>query len=283
MRGIPFWKTQTVGNDFVLLHSDDVAECGLEGELEALAVLLCRRHFGVGSDGLLVIGNEDGELHLRMFNPDGSEDFCGNGLRCAASHAHRLGWVESEHRIEHFGRLVNAVVLPDGQARTAIGPAIYDPEEVPVDRDTPLIDEDVCGYVGSAVSTGSTHFVTFVNELPDDAELIRVGPLIENNPLFPERTSVIFAQEVGVRVLKIRIWERGAGETQGCGTGSSAAAAEWMRRRGKAGDVEVQNPGGSLTVHADEIGGSLVTTSMPYETFSGIVRVDSLQRIRLAR
>jgi diaminopimelate epimerase len=276
-----FWKTQTVGNDFVLLHGEDVRSAGLEDSLPEMAKPLCSRRFGIGSDGLLVVQAEGGELHLRMFNPDGTEDFCGNGLRCAALHAHRLGWVPSEFRIEHYGRLVSAVVLPDGSVKTAIGPAVYESEDVPLDVDRhaePMIDEPLHGYLGSAVNAGSTHFVTFVPEIPIDDEFNRVGPLIENDPLFPERTSVIFVKEKGVRLLQIRIWERGVGETLGCGTGSSAAAAEWMRRHGRSGDVEVQNPGGVLIVSADSVGGSLVTQSKPVETYRGDVKVAVPQR-----
>ena len=146
MRMLPFWKTQTIGNDFVLAHAEDVA--GMD--LASLALHACERKFAIGSDGLLVVSAEAGELHLRMFNPDGTEDFCGNGLRCAAYHAFNQGWVAREHRIEHFGRLVSAAVLPDGSVMTAIGPAVYDPEEVPLDiarHPNPLIDEEVEGFV----------------------------------------------------------------------------------------------------------------------------------------
>ncbi len=282
MSPLPFWKTQTIGNDFVLLHAEDLVRLGFD-DPTPLAIRLCERKFGIGSDGLLVVATEDDGLHLRMFNPDGTEDFCGNGLRCAAAHAYRLGWVEREHRIEHFGRLVSALVQPDGAVMTAIGPAVYEPEDVPIARKEPLIDEEVLGYVGSALNAGSTHFVTFVREIPDDDEFLKAGPAIEEHKLFPERTSVIFAVEDGVRRLRIRIWERGVGETLGCGTGSSAAAAEWMRRHGQAGIVEVINPGGSLVVHADTVGGSLVTTSSPFEPFSGTTEVGALQRVRLAR
>lgn len=277
-----FWKAQTVGNDFVLLHGEDVRTQGLEDALPEVAVQLCSRHFGIGSDGLLVVHAEGSELHLRMFNPDGTEDFCGNGLRCAGLHAHRHGWVPSEFRIEHYGRLVSAVVLPDGSVKTAIGPAVYEPEEVPLDvarHPGSMVDEPLHGYLGTALNAGSTHFVTFVPELPNDDEFERAGRLIENDPLFPARTSVIFVKEVGVRLLQIRIWERGVGETLGCGTGSSSAAAEWMRKHARSGEVEVQNPGGVLIVSADTVGGSLVTQSKPVETFAGDVKIAVGQRV----
>jgi diaminopimelate epimerase len=170
--------------------------------------------------------------------------------------------------------------MPNGSVKTAIGPAVYEPEEVPLNialHPNPLIDEEIEGYKGSAVNAGTTHFVTFVKALPTDEEIATFGPRIEHSPLFPERTSVIFAVEAGVRTINIRIWERGVGETLGCGTGSSAAAAEWMRKHQQAGDVAVNNPGGLLRVSAEEIGGSLVTSSEPVEVFKGSLPVASLQ------
>ncbi len=281
MSGLRFWKTQSVGNDFILLHADDVAAAGLEDRLDAVAMVMCERQFGIGSDGLLVISAHNGALSQRMFNPDGTEDFCGNGLRCSALHAVRLGLVGPEHQIEHFGRVVQAIVQPDGQVSVAIGPAVYDPEMVPLNLELhpgELVEEEVGGLVGTAVNTGTTHFVTFMDELPSDADIARLGPLIEHDPLFPERTSVIFANAIGERDLSIRIWERGVGETMGCGTGSSAAAAVWMRRTGDPAEVRVTQPGGVLTVSSHSTGGSLVTSSRPVEPFSGVVPLELFQR-----
>ncbi|MCH8979677.1 MAG: diaminopimelate epimerase [Armatimonadetes bacterium] len=277
MSGLRFWKTQTVGNDFILLHADDVAEAGLEDDLPSVAQVLCERQFGVGSDGLLVIEAHDGALSQRMFNPDGTEDFCGNGLRCSALHASRLGLVGPEHQIEHFGRVIQARVQPDGQVSVAIGVAVYDPEMVPLNAELhpgELVEEEVAGLVGTAVNTGTTHFVAFVDELPSDAEIARIGPLVEHDSIFPERTSVIFAKPTDERSLSIRIWERGVGETLGCGTGSSAAAAVWMRRTGDSSEVCVTQPGGVLTVSARPSDGSLITASRPVEPFSGVVPIE---------
>lgn len=279
-----FWKTETIGNDFVLLHESDVVERAREETLGALARALCDRNFGVGSDGLLIIGVRNGVLQQRMFNPDGTEDFCGNGLRCSALHAYRLGWVEANHTIEHFGRLVDARVAEDGEATVSIGPAVYDPEVVPLNRDLhpgELIDEEVCGYVGSAVNAGTTHFVTLVDELPTDREIMLVGPQIEHHEFFPDRTSIVFAKPVGERELNIRIWERGVGETLGCGTGSSAAAAVWMRKNDLCGEVKVNNPGGMLIVDADCCNSSLETSSYPHEPFWGTMPMAAVEAVKL--
>ena len=281
MSGLRFWKTQSVGNDFILLHADDVAESGLDDRLDCVARVLCERQFGIGSDGLLVIEAHGGALSQRMFNPDGTEDFCGNGLRCSALHAARLGLVGPDHLIEHFGRVVQARVQSDGQVSVAIGVAVYDPEMVPLNLELhpgELVEEEVCGLVGTAVNTGTTHFVAFLDELPSDAEIARIGPLVEHDPLFPKRTSVIFAKPDGERDLRIRIWERGVGETLGCGTGSSAAAAVQMRRTGDAGEVRVTQPGGVLTVSARSSDGSLVTTSRPVEPFGGVVPLELFRK-----
>lgn len=269
---LKFWKTETIGNDFVLFHASDVFPTVSEDRLPLLAQRTCERRFGIGADGMLVVASTGSALHLRMFNPDGTEDFCGNGLRCAASHAVQQGWLSGEFVIEHYGRLVHAVVSPEGRARTSIGPAVTDPESVPLNLEvhpSPLIEEELCGFVGTAVNTGTTHFVTFVDELPSDSVFNKVSPQIELHPIFPERTSVIYAQQTDERSLKIRIWERGVGETLGCGTGSSAAAAELMRKTGRQMTVEVINPGGSLTVSYDEELRSLVTESLPDEPFTG--------------
>ena len=279
MSGLRFWKTETVGNDFVLLHESDVEELGLIERLPELAIKLCDRKFGIGSDGLLVAGVCNGVLQQRMFNPDGTEDFCGNGLRCSALHAYRLGWVGSSHQIEHWGRLVDARVTDDGVATVAIGPAVYDPELVPLNLDLhpgEMVDEEICGYVGSAVNAGTTHFVTLVEELPNDQEIKLIGPQIEHHRFFPERTSVIFAKPVGERELNIRIWERGVGETLGCGTGSSAAAAVWMRKHDLCGEIKVNNPGGLLVVTADCCDSSLESTSYPHEPYCGVVPLQVL-------
>lgn len=243
---LPFWKLQAIGNDFPLFHASD-----LEGvDLAELAKTTSDRKFGIGGDGILVmrpLGPDSAEL--RMFNPDGTEDFCGNGLRIAARHAFDQGWVPERFTLIHRGRPVPSEVRPDGQILTTIGTADYTPANVPVDRPTELYQAEIKpGLIGSSLTTGSTHTVIPVEELPTDKEIATLGPELEYLPIFPDRTSVIFTKEIAPNELTIRIWERGAGETLGCGTGSSAAAADYLRRKGTGGTVLVHNPGGDITV-----------------------------------
>lgn len=289
LQNIPFWKVQSIGNDFVLVHDDDikaiVATSEVEGFLPKLSALTSERRYGIGSDGLLLLSKSDGGLLLRMFNPDGTEDFCGNGLRCAAFHGHRLGWVGSEFVIRHRDRNVVTSIGHDGRIATTLGVASYRPEDVPVRATAEvfnttvwngMIDGQPLNIFGSALSTGSTHVVIPTVALPDNESFKSISRAIEIDHRFPSHTSVIWTKEESPNVLSIRIWERGAGETQGCGTGSSAAAADYMRRRGHGGPIVVHNPGGSVTVDATSWDKALTIKGNASEVFAGSYSVSAL-------
>ena len=256
-----FWKVQSIGNHFPLIHLDSVTGATPEevtAKLTQLSIDMCRHHFGIGGDGLLAVGMEDGDVRLRMFNPDGTEDFCGNGIRCAAKHVHDQGWVGNTFNIRHLDRVVPCTI--DGNLiKTEIGTASYDPKDVPTNIQGELYNETIFAariddwsvvLQGSALSTGSTHVILPTGSFPDDDGFVKISQKLEHDPRFPQRTSVIWVVRDD-KALKIRIWERGVGETKGCGTGSSAAAVDWMRRRGEGGRIEVKNPGGSVWVSAD--------------------------------
>jgi diaminopimelate epimerase len=278
-RGLPgaallkFWKVEAIGNDFPLVHLSDVEA----DELPNLAIRMCDRRFGVGGDGLLAAGMEGSDLRLRMFNPDGTEDFCGNGMRCAAMHAKHQGWMGDEFLIKHLGRSVPTRIEGD-LVRTEIGIASYDPEAIPARFDVDpantfdrvVWSDGTRTLCGSALTTGSTHTV-IPGPLPDDASLNELGPRIENELQFPNRTSVIWYEELAPMVLQIRIWERGVGETQGCGTGSSAAAVDYLRRQGLGGNVEVRNPGGSVWISAASWDAPISVTGEAREVFEGAI------------
>lgn len=249
---IPFVKVESIGNDFVLV---DLSVLG-QVSLSALAERLCARHLSVGSDGLLTVEQlGDDRISMRMFNPDGTEDFCGNGLRCAALYAFERRWVSEQFVIVHGAISVAAHVTGQVGSRsieTVIGMATFDPAAVPHTNPTELFQQEleVAGESIrlSSLSTGSTHTIIPVNELPDEARFQKVSAALEHHPLFPERTSIIWVREDSDTDLKIRIWERGVGETLGCGTGSSAAAAYVSRARGTGGTFNVHNPGGTVQV-----------------------------------
>lgn len=219
---------------------------------------------------------------MRMFNPDGSEDFCGNGLRCAAIHARKIGWVGDRFDIDHFGITVPTRIESNETVETVIGSASYLPQAIPANLDPsmdtvvwmgPTESGETLSLVGSALTTGSAHLVLRVDELPDDELFFRVSPTLETDPRFPERISVIWSKAISLDRLSIRIWERGVGETAGCGTGSSAAAVETFRLRGFGGSIAVENPGGVALVSADSWDSPITVEAPAYEVFSGVLAI----------
>jgi diaminopimelate epimerase len=285
---IRFWKLQSIGNDFPLIHLEDVsamaAETGASEEflLTSLAIQMSDRKFGVGGDGLLALGREESDLRLRMFNPDGSEDFCGNGMRCAALHAHREGWIGRLCSIRHLNQVVPTSLDGDGFVSTVIGSASYDPSEVPTTGIGELFNQNTwsgmdsgmpLSLFGSALTTGSTHVVIPTFALPDDDSFRSVSAKIEVAPQYPKRTSVIWRQELEPMKLKIRIWERGVGETLGCGTGSAAAAADYLRQKQKGGSVSVLNPGGAVVVSMERWDAPITVLGKAEHVYAGAFRV----------
>lgn len=266
-----FVKVQSLGNDFVLVRAEEVA--GLD--VPALALRLCERRFGVGSDGLLVYEVASRRLiRQRMFNPDGTEDFCGNGLRCTARRALDLGEVDEAFEFEHLGRVIPARSLPDGRIETTLPPAVWSPEGVPTTLDRPWFDLpiEVDGWAGpvSVLSTGSAHLVAFVDRLPRDAVFEAVSPQLENHEAFPERVSVMWAESPSPGTLRLRVWERGVGETLACGTGSAATASAYARLTGFKGPVRILNPGGELVFDMDGWNGPLRAAGAASVVFEGV-------------
>ena len=257
-----FSKMQGVGNDFVVLNADALPT---ETDWAAFAVRLCARHIGVGADGLLTVSRHaDGSAFtMRMFNPDGTEDMCGNGLRCAGLWAHQAGWLGDETRFviaTKEGPRRSWLAEVDKDARAArlgvdMGLPRFTPHEVPfcaADQSRvvnyPLrVDGQTLSI--TSLNTGSTHTVIF-GDAPDERTFQRLSPLIENHPLFPERTTVLWATPMGDSTFGVRIWERGVGETLGCGTGACAVgvAAQLNALAAPGTPVEVVSRGGTLRI-----------------------------------
>jgi len=260
-----FTKMQGVGNDFVLVDGTG-APAGTDWAI--LAIRACARRVGVGADGLLVAertgaGLDSASLSMRMFNPDGSEDVCGNGLRCVGLWAHRAGWAaDARFQITTLAG-VRSVELVDGgstqgllrvdmgvpRLRAADVPFIGEAARAVDDRvvNVPLV-VDGDEWRITAVNTGSTHAIIF-GPPPDEETFQRVSPQIEMHPSFPERTSVLWVTLMGRDTLTVRIWERGAGETWGCGTGACAVGVAAHLRGLTSGEaVNVVSKGGTLHI-----------------------------------
>ena len=260
-----------LGNDFVVLNSFRRAFAP-DFDFAAFARKSCERHRGIGADGLLLLTSPDdvarqngAEVRIKMWNPDGSEDMCGNGLRCVARLAHLENIVsDSRFLVQTLAGLRECEVFNDGNVRVEMGTPNFDFAAIPFAPPSEVIsnieysialDETVLPCV-TTLSTGSAHTIIFVNELPDDAIFLRLSPQIELHAWFPRRTSVMWAKVLDHENVQIRIWERGVadeksgatGETLACGTGACAVAvaAQTTHRCGE--NVRVHSRGGALEI-----------------------------------
>jgi diaminopimelate epimerase len=267
---IPFVKMQGVGNDFVVLDARALPPL----DWPAIAVAACSRHTGIGADGLLVIDRSlTADVLMRMFNPDGTPDVCGNGMRCVARYvADRKVTLDPNPpttgdsvpkpltplslTIETLAGIRSAVMVEGGFAErwtVDMGEPLFRPTEIPMIADSERVVDYPIEIHGeriliTALSMGTTHSVVFVEELPDDDVFLRFSPALENHPLFPQRTSVMWTEVADSGSLRLRIWERGAGETWGCGTGACAAAVAGILHESVRHPVSVQSRGGTLAV-----------------------------------
>ncbi len=225
-----FTKMHGIGNDYVYVNCFEETV----SDPSALARVISDRHFGVGSDGLiLILPSDRADVRMRMFNADGSEaQMCGNGIRCVAKYAYDHGLVDKDEiTVETLaGVKTLQLTIEDGKvskARVDMGEPSLKRKDLPMtgDPDSECVDEplDVDGetYRVTCVSVGNPHCCIFVADA-DAVDLPSVGPKIENHPAFPERINVHFVQVISREEVKMATWERGSGITLACGTGATA-------------------------------------------------------------
>lgn len=248
-----FSKMQGIGNDYVYVNCfeervDDPA---------ALAVKMSRQHYGVGSDGLILICPSDvADFEMKMYNADGSQsEMCGNGIRCVGKYVYDRGLTDKTNVTVMTGAGLKLLKLRVKQGKVAsvrvdMGAPELRPELIPVD----LPGEIVMGHrlqVGSnayeihCVSMGNPHCVVFVKD-PDQVDVEQVGTLLENHPIFPRRANIEFVQVVSREHLRMRVWERGSGETLACGTGACASLVAAVLTGRAERQVTMDLLGGSL-------------------------------------
>lgn len=288
MEFIEFTKLQATGNDFVLVED-------FEGEfdLKPKAIkLICDRHFGVGADGLLLLTNsETADYRMIVFNADGTRaEMCGNGIRCFGKYLWDRGHInEAFFKVETDAGIKEVELIIDEAsavgARVSLGEPIFKPESIPVkikgkdrifDYTLPIGNKEKIKI--NAVSMGNPHCVVFIENV-DKINLHQLGRAIENHPYFPQKTNVEFVQLVSRKEIRLRVWERGVGETLACGTGAAAAGVVSIARGSVASPVIVKVPGGELIV---EWKGKEAFLSGPAEeVYSGIVSEELLNRLNL--
>lgn len=272
-----FTKMHGAGNDYVYVNCFDEP---IPDDPAQLARAVSHRHFGIGSDGLILIcPSEEAHARMRMFNADGSEsEMCGNGIRCVAKYVYDHGIAhEDELDIETGRGILKLQVFSDnGKAeriRVNMGPPILRSSAIPTTlpgdppRDAPLV---VAGQelLVTCVSMGNPHCVTFVDEVSDDW-VHRIGPQIEVHPAFPNRVNAEFIQVTSSDEMIMRVWERGSGETQACGTGACAAAVAGILTGRTARKVLCHLLGGDLVLEWESDDADVFMTGPATEVFSG--------------
>jgi diaminopimelate epimerase len=277
MAELQIWKYHGTGNDFVLLEDlEDATPLD-----PSLVAALCDRHRGVGADGVIRVARaRDADFFMDYRNADGSlAEMCGNGIRCLATFAFERGFTTATELdiATRDGTKHLSLDVADGVVRSVtvgMGPPAFARGEIPMEGPagesflTEPFDLDGRTFKASAVSMGNPHLVLFVEEDPDDVDVATIGPRIERDARFPEKTNVEFVavQDGGV---KARVWERGSGETMACGTGACAA----LVAANEAGLVpvraEVRFPGGTLVV--DRADDEVFLTGPAEAVFEGTV------------
>ena len=277
MMTLRFTKMHGLGNDFVVL----------DGTRQTLALgqedyrFLADRHFGIGCDQILLVEaatRPDVDFRYRIFNADGGEvQQCGNGARCFVRFVHDKGLTtKREIRVETASGIIVPRLEEDGQVTVDMGPPRFQPAEIPFVADA-RADTYVLDVAGQpveivALSMGNPHAVLETCNV-DTAPVAAWGPLIEHHPRFPERVNVGFMQLVHRRAIRLRVHERGSGETLACGTGACAAAVAGISRGLLDANVEVQTRGGRLTIRWDGAGQSVFMTGPAATVFEGTIEI----------
>ncbi len=272
-----FTKMQGTGNDYIYINCFDEAPPPNPSELSKR---LSDRHFGVGSDGVIIISpSRVANIKMDIYNSDGTRaEICGNGLRCVGKYVYERDIFKSpELSVETLAGLKKLYLnISDGivtSVRVNMGVPILKPAEIPAiaDGDT-FINQplDVNGtiYYATAVSVGNPHCIIFTDSL-DTINLAKLGSEIERSPVFPERTNVEFAEVMDDGSIRARVWERGVGETLACGTGASAVlvAAVLSGECGRSAKIVLR--GGELFVEWDEQTGEVYMTGGAEFVFDG--------------
>ena len=271
-----FTKMQGIGNDYVYVNcfEETVADPA------AVARFVSDRHFGIGSDGLILIGpSGTADCRMDMYNMDGSRGvMCGNGVRCVGKYAYDHGLVPGDRRrltVETLAGIKTIeFTVEEENGRFTARLLTVDMGEARLTSELPEpINVDGRDYSFVGISVGNPHAVYFMNSI-DDLSLDRIGPSFEMHPRFqPDRVNTEFIQLVDRNHIRMRVWERGSGETWACGTGATASAAAAILMGYTEDEVEVELRGGKLRIRLDRESGHLFMTGPAVEVFRGDIDI----------
>ena len=269
-----FWKMHGLGNDYIVI--DNRYERISTKQAANLAKRLCERRFSVGADGLLLVSKSKiAEAKMRIFNADGTEaEMCGNGIRCFAKYCYENIIVpKQDFMVETLSGLKHVWLTLRGKEVAAVkvdmGSPNWERSSLPMVGHGTSINENLNvnseTFRVTCLSMGNPHCIIFVDNV-DTFPVDQIGPKIENHKAFPKRTNVVFVQVLKQNELKVRVWERGCGETLACGTGTCAAVAA-SNKLGKVGNkVAVHVLGGDMQV---EVAESLLLSGAAEKVFEG--------------
>jgi diaminopimelate epimerase len=275
---LAFTKMQGAGNDFVVLD-------GVSRQLSLTPAQLRRladRHFGIGCDQILLVEparTAGTDFRYRIFNADGGEvEQCGNGARCFVRFVRERGLTEkNEIQVETAAGNITLRLEADGEVTVNMGTPVFEAKRIPfiADGDAPVHNLDVGGVTVdiSAVSMGNPHAVQIVADV-DAAPVTTQGPLIERHARFPERVNAGYMQVLDRGRVRLRVHERGTGETLACGTGACAAVAVGIRRGLLDACVSVSTRGGDLTIRWEGADNPVWMTGPAVTVFEGVIEID---------
>ena len=272
-----FTKMHGIGNDYVYVNCFEETV----SNPSAVAKFVSDRHFGIGSDGLILIKPSDvADCEMDMYNLDGSQGaMCGNGIRCVAKYAYDYGIVNKTNisvATKSGIKYLDLTLGDDGKValvKVNMGAPILTSRQIPVvSSKEQVIDEplnvDGTTYHITAVSMGNPHGVVFVDSVAD-IDIEKIGPKFENHPMFPDRVNTEFIELVDDKTIKMRVWERGAGETLACGTGACASAYASYLNKKTGKKVLVHLLGGDLQIEYDEEKDTIFMTGPATTVFDG--------------
>lgn len=272
-REIPFTKMHGCGNDFIFL---DCLKEGIDG-LGDLAKRLCHRRFGIGADQLLTVHpSKIADFKMEIYNADGGEvEMCGNGIRCFAKYVHDRGLTQKrELEVETLAGIIRPRLIGD-RVEVDMGEPILEGREIPVNADGRIVnhplDVDGTTYRVTCVSMGNPHCVLYMDDL-DRLEIEKIGPCFEHHPFFPKRVNTEFIKVIGPEEIRMRVWERGTGETLACGTGACAAAVAGSLSGKNERKVTVRLLGGDLLIEWRD-NNRVYMTGGAEEVFRGTVKI----------
>ena len=271
-----FTKMEGCGNDYVYVN-------GFEEKIDnpnEVAIAVSDRHFGIGSDGLIIINpSEVADFKMCMYNADGSEGkMCGNGIRCVAKYVYDFNLTDKDViTVETLSGIKTLKLnVENGKVKTVrvnMGAPILECDKVPVKYDDEKMINKPVKVDGktfniTCVSMGNPHAVTFINDT-DNLEIEKIGPKFENNEIFPDKVNTEFIQIIDKNTVKMRVWERGSGETFACGTGACASVVASVLNRLTENKVTVKLLGGDLEIEYNQDENTVYMTGPARVVFMG--------------